>query len=375
MYDPRVPPRLVSAIAMALIVIVAGAHVRADENEIRVGTLVRTDTDGTTVVSPSVRGRLALVDEDTHVDAEYTADVWSSASIDVRTAASRLVEEQRDELNVGIDRRFDDFLVRGGYRFSTENDYVSHGGVIAGSLDLAEHNTTLEVRLTAEGDQVGRSGDLLFSRALSVFGARVSYTQVIDSQMIVQVAYELGHAEGFQSSPYRFVGIGGDGRCAGTAMLCVMESHPGVRTRNAFVIRARRALDEHVSVHADYRFYIDDWGLYANTAALQLNWLHDEEGLFAIRYRFHQQGAAAFYRSTYPAATGTLLYVTRDRELSPLTTHRLALSYERSIVAGEAGPTIRLAAALGGTYIDYQDFVGLTQVVAFDATVTIGVEL
>lgn len=375
MYDPRVRPWLASAIAFALIVIATDAPVHADEEQIRVGTLVRTDSDGTTVVSPTVRGRLALFDDATHVDAEYTADVWSSASIDVRTAATRVVEEQRDEVNVGIDRRFDDFLVRGGYRFSTENDYESHGGVIAGSLDLAEHSTTLELRLSAEHDQVGRSGDDLFARSLDVYGARLSYTQVIDPQMLVQLAYELGHNEGFQSSPYRFVGVGGDGRCAGTATLCVPESHPGIRTRNAVVLRGRRALDDHVSIHADYRFYIDDWGLYANTVAAQVNWLHDEEGLVAIRYRFHQQGAAAFYRSTYPAPTGTLLYVTRDRELSALMTHRLALSYERSIMIGEAGPTVRLAAAIGGTYIDYEDFVGLTEVVAFDATLTVGVEL
>ncbi len=247
--------------------------------------------------------------------------------------------------------------------------------MLAGSLDLADHNSTLELRVTAEGDRVGRSGDELFSRPLTQLGGRFAYTQVIDPQMLVQVAYELNHAEGFQSSPYRYVGVGGDGRCGGTALLCVPETHPAVRTRHALVARARRAFDDHLSAHLDYRFYIDSWGLYANTAAVQLNWMHDEDGLFAVRYRLHQQGAAAFYRSTYPMPSGTLRYVTRDRELSPLWSHRLALSYEREIAIGEAGPSVRLAAAFGGTYLLYEDFVGLTDVVAVDGTLSIGVDL
>lgn len=347
----------------------------AEENQVRVTTLVRGDTDGTVVVNPSVRGRVEFLDDQTHIDAEYTADVWTSASIDIRTAATMPVTEQRDEINAGLDRRIDDLTLRGGYRYSSEHDYEAHGGVVAGSLDLADHNSTVELRLTAEGDRVGRSGDEAFSRPLTMLGARAGYTQVIDSQMLIQVAYELNHAEGFQSSPYRFVGIGGDGRCGGTAMLCVPETHPAVRTRHAFVARARRAFDDQLSAHLDYRFYIDSWGLFSNTAAVQLNWMHDEDGLFAVRYRLHQQSGAAFYRSTYPEPSGTLRYVTRDRELSPLWTHRLAVSYEREMGIGDAGPSLRLALALGGTYLSYQDFVGLTDVVAIDGTFSIGVEL
>ncbi len=362
-------------VALAAATFVGDALRAEDGDEVRVSTLVRGDSDTTVVVNPSVRARVEFFDPDTHVDAEYTADVWTSASIDIRTAATQVVTEQRDELNAGIERRIDDFTLRGGYRFSSENDYEAHGGAISGALDLADHNSTIELRLTAEGDRVGRSGDELFSRPLTVLGGRLAYTQVIDPQMLAQLAYELGHAEGFQSSPYRFVGIGGDGRCAGSAMLCVPETHPSVRTRHAFVVRARRAFDDQLSLHLDYRFYIDDWGLYANTAALQLNWMHDEDGLLALRYRLHQQGAAAFYRSTYPEPSGTLRFVTRDRELSPLWTHRVGLSYERGVPLGDAGPRLRIAAAFGGTFIHYEDFVGLTDVFAVDGTLSVGVEL
>lgn len=369
------PRRLALGMLIVAIATGTGARAAAEDDQIVVGTLLRTDTDGTHVISPSARARVELFDEQTHVDAEYTADIWTSASIDVRTAATLAVDEQRDELNVGLDRRFDDFVVRGGYRFSIENDYEAHGGVLSGSQDFADHNTTIELRLSAEHDAIGRSGDDFFARERTLLGGRLTYTQVIDPSTLVQGAYEISYADGFQSSPYRFVGIGGDGSCSGTAQLCVPEAHPNVRTRHALVVRGRRAIDDRISVHADYRFYADDWGLIGNTVTLQLNWAHDEAGLLALRYRLHNQGAASFYRARYPMPAGTLFYATRDRELSPLWSHRVALAYEREVDLGEAGPRLRVAGALGGTYLDYQDFVGLDEVLAVDLTLTVGVEL
>jgi hypothetical protein len=316
-----------------------------------------------------------VLDEETYVDLEYTADAWTSASVDVRTAATRAIYEQRDEINGGVERVFDDFRLRGGYRFSIENDYESHGGTLSGTLDLADNAASLELRLTAQHDLVGRSGDPGFRREHTLAGARLTYTQVLDTRTVLQGAYELIHGGGYMASPYRFVGVGGDGRCGGTAQLCVPETHPDARTRHALVLRGRRALGERVSGHLDYRFYVDDWGIVANTAALQLTWAHDDDGLLAVRYRLHQQGGASFYRATYPAPGGALRFVTRDRELSPLWTHRLAVSYERQFDLGEAAPRLRLAGALGGTLLEYQDFVGLGTVLALDLTLTAGVLL
>jgi hypothetical protein len=352
-----------------------GLALAEDDPGARVGLLLRTDTDGTHVVSPSAGLRTSLVDEETYLDLEYTADVWTSASVDVRTAATRAVYEQRDEINGGIERIFDDFRLRGGYRFSIENDYESHGGTLSGTMDLADNAANLELRLTARHDLVGRSGDPGFRREHTLASARITYTQVLDTRTVLQGAYEFIHGGGYMASPYRFVGVGGDGRCAGSAQLCVPETHPDSRTRHALVLRGRRALGARVSGHLDYRFYADDWGLVANTAALQLTWAHDDDGLVALRYRIHQQGAASFYRSTYPVPTGALRFVTRDRELSPLWTHRIAVSYERSMDLGEAAPRLRVAGALGGTLLDYQDFVGLGTVLAVDVTLTLGVLL
>src|SRR5688572_28194173 len=62
------------------------AGVRADE--LGSAIYVRTDTDHTTVVSPQVRAAVNVT-ESTSVDVTYLVDVWTSASIDIVTSATK----------------------------------------------------------------------------------------------------------------------------------------------------------------------------------------------------------------------------------------------------------------------------------------------
>lgn len=349
------------------------AIVSADE--IAMGVFVRTDSDGTTVVSPRARAQASVVDDVTTVDAAYAADIWTSASIDVRTAATRAVTEQRDELDVSIARVLEETTIRASYRLSVENDYMSNGGAIAATRGFADNSATVEARLSASVDSVERSGDLTFSRPLSTVGGRVAYTQVLDPETLVQGAYEIERREGYQASPYRFVGVGGDGDCAGTAQLCVPESHPSLRVRHAIVVRGRRAFGERLSLGASYRLYVDDWSLVSHTLSADVAFLPAERTTLRAMYRYYTQSSASFYLPRYPMPAGELRLVSRDRELSAMSDHRVSVAVERSIDLTEAGPTLRLTLAGGFTYLGYSEFVGLDHVVAWDATLAAAVEL
>src|SRR4029077_6400370 len=115
---------------------------RADEAA--AALYVRGDTDSTTVVSPHVRANKRIGDS-TSVDVTYAADVWSSASVDIRASASvRPVTEQRDELNFGLAHEWEALRLHAGYRFSTEHDYTSHGATLGGAVDFAGKATTLD---------------------------------------------------------------------------------------------------------------------------------------------------------------------------------------------------------------------------------------
>lgn len=360
-----------------LVAVVPAGAGHADD--VTASVYVRSDTDGTQVVSPRAGVRLEVIDDATHVEAGYSADVWTSASIDIRTAATRRVTEQRDEITVGLERELSDVTLRGDYRFSHESDYVSHGGSLSVDQEFAEGNANVRTFLFAAQDDVGRSGDPGFHRALSTVGARVSFTQVVDPETLVQATYELTRREGFQSSPYRFVGVGGDGICASGAQLCLPEIHPGIRLRHAIVARGRRAIGDAVSTGVEYRFYADDWGVLSHTAIAQLSWLPDDRSTLGARYRLYHQSAADFYEAFYPSLTAEggrrIRFFSRDRELSPMSTHRLALSYERSFELTDSGPTTRATVSVAGTLLGYRDFVGLDRVLGLDVTLAAAVEL
>jgi len=329
---------------------------------------VRNDSDRTTVITPRLRMAADLA-ERTRGELVYTVDVWTSASIDIRTSASRAVTEQRDEINVALNHELDGVRLGAGYRYSTEPDYESHGGSLGAELDVADKSATVGARLLANHDRVGRVGDPLFSERTDVVSGRFDFTQILDPLSLVQGIYQLTRISGYQASPYRFVGIGSDdATCQGQDVICLPETNPELRVTHALALRGRRALGERLSAGGSYRFYLDDWSMRSHTLKLEgAAWL-DDATLLSLHYRFYTQNGAEHYRPSYaePAEAGG--FYTRDKELSPLHSHRLGLELSRSFQPDPSGPALRATLALGPTHYVYRQYRLLSDVTAFEVT-------
>ena len=343
-------------------------------DELSSAVYLRTDSDDTLVVAPRLHALFAL-EETTNLDFTYAVDVWTSASIDIMTSASKVpVTEQRDEIDVALDHGFGDVTLSGAYRYSTEPDYVSHGGSVGLSYAFAENNTTLGLGVSGSSDSVGKAGDPGFDQSVGTFGGRLSFSQVLSKQTVAQLIYELGRTSGYLASPYRYVAIGGDGRCTAPmegqgplAPLCVPESSPSDRLRHAFAFELRQALGQAWSLGAGYRFYLDDWSVQSHTLKADLSWLLARETLLAARYRFYTQGAAEHYRPIYLAAQP---YVTSDKELSPLSSHRIALELDRRWLLAEER-SLRAILSLAPVLYAYRDFAALDSITAFELNATL----
>ena len=352
------------ALIFASLFLLVGEPTLADD--VTSSVYMRTDSDGTQVISPHVGVQLDLGEGETQIDLGYSMDIWTSASIDIRTAATRPVTEQRDEIRVGVSHERSDTRLVGSYRYSTELDYQSHGGSVTVQRRLAGGSADISGTAFAASDTVGRSGDNDFARDIATLGGRVTFSQILDPRSVVMATYEFTRREGYQSSPYRYVGLGGDGICAGSAVFCLPEVHPDIRLRHAAVVRGRRAIGDDHSLGVDYRFYIDSWGILSHTATMQWGYNPNADTTLRAKYRFYQQGAADFYRAIYTDAETAPDHRTRDRELSPMRHHRLALSAEYEFEFTDSGPTTRLTLGLGGSLLQYADFVGLDQIYAID---------
>jgi hypothetical protein len=335
---------------------------------------VHGDTDHTTVVAPRLRVQVPIT-ETTKATAIYAVDVWTSASIDIMTSASRVpVTEQRDEIDLSVDHELTDVTLTLGYRYSTEPDYVSHSVSGGFGYDFADNNSTLAVGFSGSTDTVGRAGDPKFSEGVGTLGGRLSFTQVLSSTTVGQAIYELTRAAGYQASPYRFVGIGGDGQCTsstgdmtGTATLCVPEVAPHTRLRHALGVELRQALGKETALQGGYRFYTDSWGVMSHTARLELAWSPNADTVLAGRYRLYTQGAANHYKNIYDSLED---YVTRDKELSPLSSHRLALEADHDWHFRD-NRTLTAILTLAPILYFYSDFAPLKQMTAFEVSAAV----
>lgn len=338
--------------------------------QLRGGVYVRTDSDHTTVVSPRVHLRQQLRRPETRLDVTYALDAWTSASVDIRTAATPTVREVRHEATAAIERERGHASWSAGYRLSYEPDYLANSATLAGQLDLAQRTITLTGRLFGAMDRVGRSGDARFREPLRAGGALVGATFVLTRTTLLNLAYELRGALGYMASPYRFVAVGGDaGLCDDATPFCLPEVHPRRRARQAWAARARQALGRRLSTGATYRFYLDSWRLRSHTFAADLAVTPARGAVLALEYRAYAQSGAFFYRSRY-LSPGPGGYFTRDRELSSLGSHRLALhaTYTRPSRRG----ALELGALAAGSRIEYDDFVGLSRVWALELSAVLG---
>jgi hypothetical protein len=332
---------------------------------------VRADTNDITVWSPRARVD-GEVGDALQVESTYTVDAWTGASIDIVTAATKAVHEVRHELSAGASYALADLTLASSYRYSVEPDYTSHGAVASVHSDFAQRNTTLAAFLFAGHDMVGRAGDAAFQRVQQSVGARVAWTQVLDEASLAQLSWESLYVWGYQASPYRFVAIGDQGTCASRALECVPEQVPDERVRHALTARMRRAFGQWLSVGMEYRYYVDSWKLASQTLAPDLRIVLGERATLSLGYRYYTQGEAEFYRPRYFDRASTRGYFTRDRELSALYNHRLNAEYVDAFELGAGGALFNAGVRLGVTRYRYLAFVGLERVMAYEASLLLG---
>ena len=228
---------------------------------------VYADSDHTQVVSPVVQAR-SDVAPGTNVNVGYLVDAVSSASVDVVSQASaRTIKDTRHQLSTGLSQQLDTFNVRGAYSYSRENDYLSHTLDVGVQDELNDKNTAIGLGYTISLDTVSRANDMNFARDLRVHHVAASLTQTINPRLIGQVTYELGYAQGYQASPYRFVPV--RMTVESPPELWVAETDPDTRYRHALVIGANQAVGEASSLQGDYRIYRDTWGIWSHTIGVR----------------------------------------------------------------------------------------------------------
>lgn len=346
-----------------LLILVWAAPVRADDWTLGQDNLLYTDTNNVQVLTSQVAVARALDPEGGQASVRGIVDVVSAASVDVVSHATTRFDEVRLEGNVAVSHALGDVLPSASYRYSREPDYESHQVGAGAQARLGSADTVLAAHYTGTFDTVGRTDtpDAQFAEALATHSGDLGVTQNLGTESLLRVVYTLTMQRGYMEKPYRFVPLFSR---AGLAQAAVDDVRLGLDTFERYSLAARppEQVPDERNRHAlgaryltyvepvdgalrvDYRFYVDDWLVLANTVEVSLYQTLGEHWKLDTFVRGYQQIGASFWERTYLSDGESIpRYRTLDRKLSPYWAAtlgaRVELDYETVSFYGQLEAT------------------------------------
>lgn len=203
------------------------------------------------------------------------------------------IEEKRIDFNITPRRYFKHGTAAGTLALSKENDYRSLALGTDGTLDIFNKHTTLIGAVSFSNDTLSPTDSSLSTartaadgRGKQKFSVYEGVSQIINKYSVLQIGIGFDKLSGYLSDPYKFE-----------------DRRPGKREQYTLAANYRHFYDvwDGAAIHADYRFYRDDWGI--NSQTLEAQWVQ-KVALWGINskvsplIRYYQQTEADFYSLT-----------------------------------------------------------------------------
>lgn len=193
------------------------------------------------------------------------------------------IEEARTDVSANARRYLDNGTLGVSLGYSSENDYRALSGGVDGQRHFNDRLTTVAAGLSFSADDLSPTDAAAFNRIRSASRQSrslfLAVTQIINQNSLVQTGLSLSHVAGFLSDPYK-----------------LFDRRPASRTQLAWTTAYRRFIPAaNAALHADYRYYRDNFGVDSHT--LDLNWHQDlgRDWQVVPGLRYYSQGAADFF--------------------------------------------------------------------------------
>jgi hypothetical protein len=316
------PERALALTVCAVLLVVAGSARADGVVEVR-GAYYKERS--TRVEQPMID---AAFDAGPHgrVEGHFLVDSITSASAAAGAPPGVQFTERRYEGGLGYTQELPGHVKVGVQgKYSSESDYFSKWIAAHGEIALLDQNTTLRVLVGHAFDTItnGIAAEMsafttpMREYALDTTLGSLTVSQLLTPQLVASLTYDLMYLKGYQANVYRVVPGG---------VQPVAERVPDVRVRHAIAAALRTFIPQtRTTAVASYRLYIDDWGIVAHTPELRVVQPIVDGLDLRVRYRYHVQSQANFYKVVYSQAEldDMSTYVTEDEKLSAFTTHTL----------------------------------------------------
>ena len=281
------------------------------------GATVYRNDDGLRVLSPFANVRQRIADQ-VVLGAGWRADVISSASVDVVTAATKRFDETRHQADLDVLWASRNLRFSAAWAGSTENDTDTHFLTGGGEMDLLERNLTVRLSYGLGLDRLGsvyEPDDVWRDRTSHQIDAVA--TQVLGPSTVAAASYGLLMQRGFLASRYRQVPLfpRNEGLWSRAHAQWVPERHPEARDRHALGLRLRHAFSARLFGLVSWRGYLDTWSMRSHTAEIGVGLDLGHGLLIELANRGYRQSSVSFYRPVY---TVNRQYLTRDRRLGKM---------------------------------------------------------
>lgn len=253
----------------------------------------------------------APISSDTQLTMNFTSESMSGASpwyvvpstptepdeeikpIQVMSGAT--IDELRNDVNLKFKTytKNSNWAVNIGY--SKENDYRSTNIGINSAYNFNKKSSTIEWGLGASEDYIDpTNGGTLFrpiKEEKNSINGMLGFSQIINKNTLINTSFTYAFYDGYLADPYKLALVEG---------LIQADSRPSSKSQVSWSLASRQFIGLfNAAIHADYRYYYNNWGLSSHT--LELGWYQNFLGSWQItpKIRYYDQSEALFYEHYY----------------------------------------------------------------------------
>jgi len=242
----------------------------------------------------------------THAEIEgsFVLDSVSGASPlyhdSLSGASGRGIEDQRIATDLAGTYYFETFSLTAGVSNSSEDDYDSLGGTVEVRKWTPDNNTVFQLGLSTSADSISSTNDSHLDESLDAYGIGIGVSQILDKVSMIQSNLTLASKHGYLSDPYK-----------------TFDLRPSAREEYAWLTRYVRYLPElDSSLHLDYRYFLDTWGVEAHTFEVAYYQPLGTVWMLRPKLRYYSQSKADFYNNEFPPNDPGEGFYTADQRLS-----------------------------------------------------------
>lgn len=188
------------------------------------------------------------------------------------------------------------------------------------ALPAATTSTTQTVT-SASGGAGGEEEESLFpGKIKQTFEGLLGLSYVLNRFTLLSLNYTLSYVNGYQTDPYKLISLVDAN--SGLPVDYLWEKRPDTRLRQSLKGSLVTAVGKD-SLHLDYRYYQDDWGVRAHTGDIKYHLRLGDRFFLVPHYRLSRQSRADFFRISLTRGEALPTYASADYRLADMTTRTL----------------------------------------------------